>query len=369
VTDRDLDGRIEKVGEPQGQLVNEWERLADRVGANPFLHPGFVLAWQRAFGQSPLLLATVRRDGELAAALPLFRRGAVLASPANWHTPASGVLAEDRIASAELAKLVINTHPRRISLAFVDRADVGVGAFCSEFSGAAYGILERTLTRPPYLDLVGDWEMFEAGLPSDVRANLRRRRRRLEERGTVTFDEQDGALGLDRLFDEVVRVEEMGWKGERGTAIGSRADTLGFYREVAGWATDRGWLRIHAVRLDGRPLAVSLALRCDGVHFHLKTGYDPEYRRLAPGMLLMRELIHDAFADGLRRIEMLGEDESYKRVWCPETRETIALQAFAPSVPGRIDRLAFTHGRPLAKRLMTGRLLGRFTPSSDGPHL
>jgi CelD/BcsL family acetyltransferase involved in cellulose biosynthesis len=85
-------------------------------------------------------------------------------------------------------------------------------------------------------------------------------------------------------------------------------------------------------------------------------------------MLLMRELIHNAFAEGLRRVEMLGEDETYKRVWCPETRERIGLQAFAPSIAGRVDHLAYAHGRPLAKRLVDNRLLGRFA-TADGPRL
>ena len=122
------------------------------------------------------------------------------------------------------------------------------------------------------------------------------------------------------------------------------------------------------LRLDGRAIAISLAFRWDGVHFHLKMGYDPEYRQLAPGMLLMRELIHNVFTEGLRRVEMLGEDEAYKRVWCPETRERIGLQAFAPSIAGNIDRLAFAHGRPLAKRLLANRSLGRLA-TADGPRL
>jgi CelD/BcsL family acetyltransferase involved in cellulose biosynthesis len=278
------------------------------------------------------------------------------------------VLAQDEVAASELARVIATARPRRIALAFLDGADASVQAFRGEVERAGYRVLQRTLTRPPYLDLVGDWAAFESGMGSDVRANLRRRRRRLEERGTVVFEEEDGSSRLDRLFDEVVQVEGIGWKGERGTAIGSRADTLRFYREVASWAADRGWLRIHMLRLDGRAIAISLAFRWDGVHFHLKMGYDPEYRQLAPGMLLMRELIHNVFTEGLRRVEMLGEDEAYKRVWCPETRERIGLQAFAPSIAGNIDRLAFAHGRPLAKRLLANRSLGRLA-TADGPRL
>jgi CelD/BcsL family acetyltransferase involved in cellulose biosynthesis len=342
--------------------------LANRVQAIPFLHPGFVLAWQRAFDRGALSLVTVRRAGELVGALPLIRHGAVLASAANWHTPVTGVLALDERVARRLARTLTDAHPRRISLAFVDSADTTTKAFASEVASARYRIVERPLTRSPYLELTDDWAAFESGMSSDVRSSLRKRRRRLEERGTVTFDEEDGSSRLDQLFDEVVRIEKMGWKGEQGTAIGSRTDTLRFYREIVAWAAHRGWLRIHILRLDGRPIAVGVALRSNGIQFHLKIGFDPAYRQLAPGTLLMREYIHGAFADGLRRIEMLGDDEAYKRVWCPETRETIGLQAFAPSIAGRLDRLAFVQGRPLAKRLISGRLLERLA-TTDGPRI
>jgi CelD/BcsL family acetyltransferase involved in cellulose biosynthesis len=368
MADRDLDGLIGEVGEHHEPLVGEWEGLADRLGAIPFLHPGFVLAWQRAFGSGPLLLATVRRAGELVGALPLVRRGAMLSSPANWHTPLTGVLAENDLVVEELVKVIAGSRARRISFAFIDRTDESMRALRDGLMRAGYRIEERPLTRSPYLEMVGDWDAYEASLGSEVRGNLRRRRRRLEERGTVRFDEQDGRTGFDRLFDEVVDVEKMGWKGEQGTAIGSRTDTLHFYREVAAWAADRGELRIHILRLDERPIAAALALRSDGIQFHLKIGFDPAYRQLAPGTLLMREYIRSAFADGLRGIEMLGADEAYKRVWCPEIRETMALQAFARSPAGRLDRFAFAHGRPLAKRLLPDRLLERFA-TADGPRV
>ena len=129
MTDEHIDGLIEEVGDPHSLLIGEWERLADRLDSTPFLHPGFVLAWQRAFARGPLLLATARRAGELVGVLPLVRRGAVLASPANWHTPESGVLADGDLAALALAKIVVDAGARRISLAFIDRTDESMKAF------------------------------------------------------------------------------------------------------------------------------------------------------------------------------------------------------------------------------------------------
>ena len=191
-----------------------------------FLRPGFVLAWQHAFANGPLLLATVRRRGELAAALPLTRRGAVLSSPANWHTPQAGVLAEDIGAAKALARVLAEVGPRRISLAFVDPGDQGTSAFGAELQDAGYSLLERPLTHSPYLEVAGDWAAFESGMRSKARVDLRRRRRRLEERGAVSFEVQDGNSRLGELIDEVARVEATGWKGDQATSIGSREDTL-----------------------------------------------------------------------------------------------------------------------------------------------
>jgi CelD/BcsL family acetyltransferase involved in cellulose biosynthesis len=369
MTDPGIEGGIiEEVDGSRDGAVADWERLADRVGANPFLYPGFVLAWQRAFGRAPLLLATVRRQGQLAAALPLIRRGAVLACPANWHTPQTGVLAEDVDAATALARLIGSSRPRRISLAFVDGADESTLALSAEVSRAGYRVLERTLTRSPYLELLGGWAEFEASMKSSTRRNLRRLRRRLEERGTVTLDEVDGGVRLEEGLAEVTWVEGLAWKSGRGTAIASQQNTREFYGDVARWAAGRGWLRIHVLRLDGDPIAVCLVIEAHGVFYGIKLGYDPAYSRLSPGMVMLNELVRRAFENGLSRVEMLGTDDAYKRTWCPDVHERISLQAFAPTIAGRVDHLALACGRPLVKRLASKRLQRRLA-NSGGPRL
>jgi CelD/BcsL family acetyltransferase involved in cellulose biosynthesis len=368
MTDQNLAGATEEIDESRAGVVSEWEGLADRVAANPFLYPGFVLAWQRAFGHGVLSLVTIRRGGELVAVLPMVRRRGVLVYPANWHTPRSGVLAVDPEAATGLARYVSQLRARRISLAFVDVDDQSTMALSAEVARAGYRILQRTLTRPPYLDLHGDWAEYEAGMKSSVRSNLRRLRRRLDERGTVTLEEVQGGERLEPALAEVMRVESLSWKGGSGTAIDSQEHTRDFYEQVARWASGRGWLRIHMLCLDGNPIAVSLGIEANGVYFGVKMGYDPAYSRMAPGMVMVNDLVRRAFENGLSRFEMLGSDDAYKRTWCPDVHERIGLQAFAPSIAGRIDHLVFAYGRPLAKRFADKPLLSRLA-ATDGPRL
>src|SRR5205823_9937115 len=46
--------------DPGGQLAEEWEELAERVSASPFVRPGWFEAWSEAFGSGPLLAVTAR---------------------------------------------------------------------------------------------------------------------------------------------------------------------------------------------------------------------------------------------------------------------------------------------------------------------
>jgi CelD/BcsL family acetyltransferase involved in cellulose biosynthesis len=339
------------------ELLNDWERLADDLRASPFLHPGWVMRWWRAFGRAPLHLAVVREGGELVAALPLVIRGQVLASPANWHTPETGVLARDHEAAHALLACVLARRPSRAAFAFLD-ADAPMTAMLREaIARNGCALHERRLANAPYVELRGTWEEFEASLPARERKEMRRRSRRLEERGRVWLEVSDGSERLDARFFEFVRVEGLGWKGQRGTAIRSQPMTLAFYRNVAAWAAERGWLRLQTLRVDDASIAVGYALEAYGLQHSLKIGYDPSFRSYGPGVALMREVVRHGFADGLERIELLGGEDRHKLLWASGSRERVVLQAFSHSLRGRRDRLIFEHGMPLARRLNAERLL------------
>ena len=63
--------RLERVREVV-PLLDEWAALADRVAAPAPLEPGYLAAWAEAYSATERLIAvTARRDGELAAVLPI----------------------------------------------------------------------------------------------------------------------------------------------------------------------------------------------------------------------------------------------------------------------------------------------------------
>ena len=329
-------------------VAREWEELADRTQAPPWVRPKWLSAWFDAFGQGALEIVALRRNGRLAAVLPLVRRRGAVASPTNWHSPDFRLVAEDADAKRALVEAVVSAGRRRVTLGFVDQFDAGLFRHASERRG--YRLVERTLEKSPYLSIEGDHEAYERSLDRRVVSEARRRRRRLAEQGELTFQVEDGRQRLDQLLEEGFRVEASGWKGEAGTAIASREETRRFYTEVARFCAKADWLRLAFLRLDGWPIAFKFLVVHGRVFSQLKSGFDEEYRKFAPGILLLRDAIAQAFENGATTYEFLGADDPFKVEWASGRHERKVVQAFAPSLMGIVDRAAFTYARPVAKR-------------------
>ena len=333
-------------------VADEWDDLADRVGATPWLRPRWITLWSEAFGGGSLEVFAVRRAGTLAALVPLERRRGALLSPTNWHTPEFGLLAEDGEAARALANAVVSAASH-VALRFVNADDSGLGE--CRAAAARRRVLERTLERSPYVRTEGDWSEYEKAVDGNTVKEVRRRRRRLEEQGALSFEVEDGRDRLDELLAEGFRVEASGWKIESGTAISSQPETERFYTEVARWAAGRGWLRLAFLRLDGHPLAFDFGLEAEGAYYSLKGGFEPAYSKFGPGMLITHDILRHCFAAGVARYEFLGDEEPYKLAWTDDVHDRRSFQAFASSPRGYLAWLAYAHGRPLAKRALALR--------------
>ena len=60
------------------ELSGEWDELVADVRGLPWLRPGWIDAWWRAFGEGSLRIVTTRDGARLTGVLPLFERGGVL---------------------------------------------------------------------------------------------------------------------------------------------------------------------------------------------------------------------------------------------------------------------------------------------------
>ena len=199
----------------------------------------------------------------------------------------------------------------------------------------------------PVMARQADHDAFLAGHPNRSRfKDLRRRARRLAEIGTVAHASATGGRELAGLVADFLSLEQKGWKGQAGTAMACRADTAALAHALFGQASGPISVRADALTLDGRSIAISLALVGGGTATLLKTAYDEDLRSHAPGLLLEAEIVRNChetgFADTLDSATLDGSAlESLYRERTP-VAEIIALP------PGN-------HGLTLERRLRLAR--------------
>jgi CelD/BcsL family acetyltransferase involved in cellulose biosynthesis len=337
-----------RVEELQGRaafeaLRDEWDALVARGPADvPFARHDWIAAWLDAFAPDAALRVLVARApaGRAAgmAALLVQREHGVtrLVAPANDHScRVEWAIGEDAPGAVAALWGHLRDRLRWDVLLLRDVARDGPTSVLLEAAARA----DRHLTgrweslRTPYIELGGSDP--EARTSAKLRANLRRRAKRLAEMGAVALKRVDGFEGLDVALAEFLALEAGGWKGEGGTAIALDPALVRFYSRIARDAAARGGLAVRALTLEGRAVAVHLGIVHRGIYYLPKTAYDERLGQVSPGQLLQREVLAECSARKLARFDFLGPDMDWKRDWAPAHAPHDWLYVYRPSFAGR----------------------------------
>lgn len=348
-----------------GAEAEAWDALAARAGdAHPY-YSRHVMQAHAASGlaRPDLPVLTVRSARGLEALLP-FRlaydicglgRPVALPFVSPFITATAPLVAGGPERPAILAALVAGLRtasegrPWRWPQLAVE-APLGRD-LCAALDAAGWSRGEVGRFARPVLDRRADHAAFVDGHPHRARLkDLRRRQRRLAEAGNVSCLVASGGPALAEAVEAFLALEQAGWKGESGSAMACRPAHAAFARAAFGPADGPVRVRADTLRLDGRALAISLALVSGGTAYLLKTAYDEAARTLAPGLLLEAEIVRalhdDAFAERLD--SATTTDSALESLY--REREAVAEIV---AVPGDVR-----HFVSLERRLRLARLEG-----------
>lgn len=329
-----------------GRLEPEWDALVAATCSPVFLRHAFLRIWIENFAPRNRLRVLLARDeaGTLVAALPLMEERQrlyglpvrALVSTANPHSCRFDVLARDPAAAGQAFAGYLAGDPSWDVLRIVDVPEGGSAFSLHQALGrAGHPTGSWESLRSPYVPLPGTWEDLTARLQSKFKANVRRRRRKLEEKGAVTFERYAGGADLDARLEEGFELEASGWKGDRGTAIARSPETRGFYTELARWAQREGLLSLLYLRSGGKAVAFHYALTVGRRYYLLKPGYEEALGECSPGQLLMEEALKDSIGRGLNEFDFLGPKMTWKEDWTDRVRVHTWLLAFRDTPLGR----------------------------------
>jgi hypothetical protein len=217
------------------------------------------------------------------------------------------------------------------------RADGPVfGALEREFARA--GLASRRFDEHQRACLRGavDGEVYLRESLSRKRAkNLRNTRARLVELGTLTIGFDLSVEDISTAVQGFMELEQAGWKGRRGTALGVRPETRKFLVEAANKLALRGAVRVACLRLDDEVLAIAIIFVENGEAWLWKIAYDENYARYSPGVLMLHDLTGLFLAeDDIRSVDSCAtaNHPMIDHIW-RERQPMTDLLVVAPSAP------------------------------------
>jgi len=343
-----------------------WQRLTSGLKHPEFFHlHGWQEASVRNLDPAPeaLLVLELQRDDVSTGFVPLRPesveilgvRLSVLALPRHTQAPLADLVLRD---SERLAEYL---EPVRARLAEA-RVPWDAIHLCALPAGST--AIEPTALRDSPLPSLGVWrtrfnvvpceEPFEAisgRWSKNFRGNLRKARNKLQAAGTVrhvtTSDEGD----FETCLSQFLEVEASGWKGGQGqgSAIALDPSRAEFYRSLGRGVGPEATCEVNLLLLDDLCIAGQFCLVCGDTVNVLKIGYREEHARLAPGNMLMEQLLRRGAESALVRKVSFVSDSEWHRDWRPESRDVFDVWIFNRTPRGRAA-FAWMRSRRAAKR-------------------
>jgi CelD/BcsL family acetyltransferase involved in cellulose biosynthesis len=331
------------------RLRPEWEALRPQgQNQDPFLSCDWFATWWRAFGgHRKLYLVTARRDSHLRAVLPLmlertWRHGIPLrrlAAIGDDHTPCFDLVRagdDDHLHRAVWNHLMALRNewdvldlPRLSADSITTDRFVGL----AKEQRVKYSLWQRA-PRSPWIDIQPSWDEYLDSRSAGFRKALRRKRRRLATLGRVGLETVTGREALDQALADGLRIEAEGWKGSNRTAISSQPAVRDFYIDLAGIMADRGQLRLHFLTVDDRRIAFDYSIIANRCLYSLKAGHCSTHARFSPGTLMLGLILQRAHEEGLTGMDLMGDEDEFKRHWTDATRTHQWLHCYSDSMRG-----------------------------------
>lgn len=344
------------------ELAGEWRKLCD-VAANdqPFYRPEFIRAHIRTMiPGAKVVLVTARMSGDLRLVLPLveefgsFSKMPVrrLRAPVNHNCGRFDAVRSsgpDGDAAIRATWQFLKQFRGWDLLQLRDTPNESTVSQIAEAARADDYLTVQMADNPnPYIPIPSDPELLKRMPPnSKLRSQLRQARLRLSEQGNLKFSRVDTAdrTALDRFY----KLEASGWKGRKGTDIlhdGSKE----FFDELAESAARFGYFSLYMLEFKGQLIAAHFALTYKRRCYSPKVAYDENFRKFAPGHLIIGEILCDCAVRGIEGYDITGQDQAWKMKWTEEVRPVRHYYIFN-GVLGTMAHAVGSKLKPVVSRL------------------
>lgn len=299
-----------------------WDRLAVEA-QRPYCAPAWQLAWWQhaAPTGADLRIVLVHSGGELIGIAPLYalrKRGVVryriLAAEISGPTePLARPGHAVAVASAISSRLAQCPAPPHV----IELQRAPAGSPWPELLASHWPsrrrptiVVHDAVAAPSVALSGGDFDAWLGAKSGNFRQQMRRGRRRLEERG-ATFRVTGDTLELDRDLAELARLHRARWD-PRGGSDALRPGVERMLHAAGHELVPEDRFQLQIIELDGRAVSAHLLLAAGGEVCYWLGGFDDAWASERPAMVSLVAAIEAAFEARRSRLDLGAGAQEYK---------------------------------------------------------
>lgn len=331
-------------------IREDWQRLTESMANKEFFQ---LYQWHRSYidtiENSPLKVYFILmyQNRTLIAVFPLKNvtrkffgfKFNVLEVPDHDHIDLSDFIYKNRSVAQKTVELLVN-HLRHSAEFEWDciclphyLEDSPTFSYCEDHSYSF--VLYENNGRCDYL-MSGSYEEMQLRFSKNFRGNLRKARNKLLCMKNVQFVSTRDKIELNNYYGQFLDVESSGWKGKDGscTAIKLHPELESFYSALIDNFLEINGCEINLLQIDKKSIAAQFCLIVDDTLYVLKIGHDEKYSKIAPGNMLLENLIEkSASDDDIKKINLIS-GSPWHTDWMPEFINVFRMYIFNKTVAG-----------------------------------
>lgn len=323
--------KVEALGSFDGLDPARWNALVERAsGGSVFLTWQWQTQWAAAFlGGRPLQILIVTDDeGALRGVLALYEHAS-----GDWRI-VGGEDVSDYLDMAAAPGAEAGVWEALLQHRAGDRSAWDLRGLRPDSPtlalvpglGVAHGLVASAAReeRCPVLPLPATWDEYLLGLSGKDRHELRRKMRKLEaELPAISVRAHTALDGWDEAMTAFLALHRASRTG-KARFMDDRMER--FFRDALRPLVAAGWARLWFLESAGAPVATFLCVEYGQTVGLYNSGFDPAHARLAPGIVLLGQVIRDAIERKVPVFDFLRGEESYKYAFGPTPRDLLRLR-------------------------------------------
>ena len=343
-------------------LEADWQELFSKIGRGPQLFQSYnwIWHWINCYHNTgnELLILTGRDQGELVLIAPLVCEYVHKIKMIKWiGEPVSqygDILLKDDRNNLQWLKdgfnfLYQETKPDIFYLRKT-RFDSSITPLLENYDAT---IIEETAA--PYIETLGaqTFTEFNKRYSQRNRKSKRRHRRKLEEKGTLTFSFHKEGPSAKTAASKAVQLKRNWIKSMGLVSPAFMGKTMDRFFETACDTTDHpAGLRVSELCLDDLSIAMEIGITVKNYYGAHLGAYNKSYNAHSPGSLQMQDTIAALIEDGVEIIDLFAPCDPYKLEWTDKSVPVYDF-SYATTLKGQIyEKCYLQHLRPTLKAVL-----------------